>query len=344
MPGLRGINYDPVALFCVLMYGLMRGERATRRLEELCAYDCRFWHLTGNSRLDHSTIWRFRHALDVEETLPLLMLSVIQAATNLGLVQTGVWVADGTKIATSSSQWRKLLGEAESLETAQSAETIDGKPERAKAFRASSDPDARTMVTTHGEYLEGYNLQIAVEASSGIVMGALATSDANDSKALGPLLRAASKQSGCTPEELVADKGYETPVNLQVLETANVKSCLCPKERKNAPFTPDESGVMRCLAGHEASCSRTTKGGVPYDVYRVSKCKDCPLRQACGAKRRQREMAVMADADDEDRGATVRRRTQNAQYCRSEEGKAKAEDPGPNRRVNLRIHETRSGT
>lgn len=310
---LGGYPYDPVGIFCALMYGLMLGERASRRLEERCRYDVRFAHLTGGARPDHSTFCRFRRELDADGSLSELMLLVVQEAVRLELVKTGTWVADGTKVATSSSQWRRLLDKAK---------TQDEGPGEQEPGKARSDPQARTMKTTHGEFIEGYNLEVAVESTSGIVVAAVALSDANDACALGPLLDSASEISGLKASALVADKGFETPENLLELEERAVEGYLCPKEKKNAPFVPDdESGELRCLAGHRPTCSRALKAGVAYDVYRVSRCKGCPLMQACGGKGRQRQMAVKAQ-EGEVAGAAARRRSENALRCKSDKGKA----------------------
>jgi hypothetical protein len=168
------------------------------------------------------------------------------------------------------------------------------KPKR--KFKEPSDKDARTMKTTHGEYITGYNCQLAVDPHSGIVIGAVPTKVSNDWNAVAVLLEATEKHSGIKPKRLVADKGFESAGNMQVAEAAGIKTYFCPKALKDPPFKPDKDGILRCLAGHVPSQGTTTKRGVPYTVYKVSQCRNCPLRQACGKplKGDQREMNVRA--------------------------------------------------
>jgi len=285
----------------------MRGERSSRRLEELCLYDTRYWFLSGGARPDHTTLSRFRKRLDRDGGLDELMRQVIVAATQMDLLGTRAWVVDGTKIPTSASQWRRLLEKAD-------AQEMEEEPEAPK-HKEAWDKDARTMKTTHGEYVNGFNLQVVVDSHSGIATCALASNSANDSVLLGEVLEAAATQSGMKPEALVADKGYDTAGCHEALEQAEVSGYICPKGKKDPPFKPDEAGTLRCLAGHEPGVSKTVILGVPYLQYRVSRCKDCPLKQQCGAgPGSRRYMKVRTDKHAKANAANLAR-------CQSEEGK-----------------------
>jgi transposase len=357
-----GFPYDPVAMFAVILYALMCGERASRRMEALCAYDVRFWFLSNGTSPDHSKFCRFRQRLDADGDLDRLMLLVVDKAIAQGLVKGKTVVADGTKIPTSGSQWRKYLDDTEASDAPVSSESgpppgsvlsapeplpalqplvvaeLDSapaqppasKPKRGrkpkskpaalkkpkKPVKPPSDPEARTMKTTHGEYIDGYNCQLAVDACSSIVLGALPTTDANDLNAMAPLLEATKKQSGIVPHRVVADTGYDSAPNHEAIEQAGATGYICPKDRKPFPFTPDENGVLRCLAGHAATHGTTHKDGVEYLTYRVSQCKGCPLAQACGQKEgaRQREVNVRS----EQHGHLTR---QNKRRCARKAGK-----------------------
>jgi len=299
--------------------------------------------LVGGVKPDHSKFCRLRQALDAEGDLDLYMLLVIDEAVSLGLIKGRTIVADGTKIATCGSQWRKYLDEAEAADAQDSAgraseqapaEPASGSPaepaqepavsepvvpapeaaapkgrrgrkpkppkppKKPKApVKPNSDPDARTMKTTHGEFIDGYNFQLAVDAPSGFILGAVATNAPNDLNQMRPLLEATKKQSGLVPDQVVADAGYDSYQNHQAIADIGATGYVCPKKRGPSPFTRDENGVFRCLAGHEATSSTTHKDGVEYLTYRVSRCKGCPLAQACGKKGtgHQREMNIRSD-------------------------------------------------
>jgi len=356
-----GFPYDPVGMFCVLMYALMLGERSSRRMEDKCLYDTRFIFLLQGMRPDHSTIARFRRRLDADGGLDKLMLLVVEEAAKAGLVKGKTAVVDGTKMPTSGSQWRKYIeateGEDAEVEVeAKSPPEDPPKPEsppsakrgrkpkgktKAKTrskpgqrrMKSSWDKDARTLKTTHGEYIEGYNLQLAVDASRGIVLGALATNASQDLKVLGDVLAAMRKQSGVSPRRVLADKGYESSTNLKAVAKIRAKSYIIPKDRKPFPFQADAGGVLRCHAGHKATSSHTTKDGVPYLTYRVSQCKDCLLKAACGktSTGHQREMNVR---DDEHLKASA----DNRRRCNSVPGKAQSRIRGQTvERANARI-------
>jgi len=189
-------------------------------------------------------------------------------------------------------------------------------PKKKVPVKPPSDPEARTMKTTHGEFIDGYNCQLAVDAPSGIVLGALPTNDANDLNAMAPLLDAVKKQSGIDPHRVVADTGYDSASNHEAIEQAGATGYICPRHRGPFPFTPDENGVLRCLAGHAATHSTTHKDGVEYLTYRVSQCKGCPLAEACRQKEgaRQREVNVRS----EQHGHLTR---QNKRRCARKAGK-----------------------
>lgn len=307
-----GFEYDPVGMFSVLIYALMLGERSVRRIEDLCVYDTRFWYLSGGVKPHFTTIHRFRRGLDEARGLDTMFRKIVDHAKAQGLVKGRTAFIDGTKIPTSGSQWRKWLDEAEgqALEDGlapDAAEPPAGEPsvdsQKPKApkpkakFKEPTDKEARTMKTTHGEYVRGFNCQLAVEPHSGIVIGAVPIDAPNDWSAVKALLETTEQHSGLKPKRLVADKGYESAANMQAAEHAQVKTYFCPKQRKAQPFKPDEHGVFRCLAGHAASHSQTTKRDVVYDVYKVSQCRLCTLRQACGkfSKGHQREMNVLGE-------------------------------------------------
>jgi transposase/IS5 family transposase len=311
-----GIPYDPVGLFCVWLFGLMNGVRTSRKLELCCRFDVRYWHLTKGCIPDHSTLSRFRKSLG--GILDELMYTVCEEALEQGLLSAKTLAVDGTKIPASASQWRRLV-KASDDEDAQAEENA---PER-KVFAPSSEPEAKVMKTTHGEYIKGYNVQAAVSCQGpGIVVGALVTQDANDSRQMRAVLATVKQHSGLRPESAIADKGYDTPENHKALEEANVTGYVLPKSRKEAAFVQDEAGRLRCPAGHEPKKFKRKIKGVPYDVYRVSHCRNCPLRQECGAKAHQKVMAIRSDE-------SLALRVGNEARCQTEQGKELLKARGP---------------
>lgn len=274
-----GVPFDPVSLFCVWLYGYLEGERSSRRLERLCKYDIRYEYLSRSCNPDYSTLCRFRKRLS--SILDSLFLEVVEACSEVGLVSCKTVAIDGTKIMARKTQWRKALDESE----------------RSDEFES----EAKTMLTTHGEYLIGYNVQAVADTENSIVVGYVATNTVNDQKQLPVVLNATKRLSGMHPETAVMDKGYDSGDNATSAAQNGVTAIIPPIKRGKRPFSKDEHGVLRCLAGHEPTRSTWIGREQVYDHFRVSKCANCELREPCGATRKQRAMKVKVGTDVKDK-------------------------------------------
>lgn len=236
----------------------------------------------------------------MDETMTRLLF----AAQELGLLQRKTMVVDGTKIAAVKSQWRKVRKEADA--------------------REALEEEASTMVS-HGKYLVGYNVQLASDMDSGLLVGYVATTDASDVSALEGVCEAVKRQSGKLGERMVCDRGYDSSDNAATLSKAKVEGFLPSKEPgKKAPFSRDENGKMVCAAGREATRSEWTdvKNQRLYDHYRVSRCSKCPLKEACPGKGERQRAMKLARIDPEDL------KHQANERCRTEEGRALSKKRG----------------
>ena len=263
-----GYSYDPAGLFCVWMYGLMKGVTTSRRLEEACRYDVRYEYLCRSCRPDHTTLSRFRHSLG--DNLDALFVRVALAAREENLISGRVAMVDGTKIPAARSQWKKLLGEVD----------------------IEDPPDGETM-KTYGKFFYGYNVQVAVDMDSGMVLGHAATTSPNDLSSLETLLSQVESQSGVAIEKVVTDKGYSSHPNAHALDIRGIAGLL-PPMKGPAPFSPQLDGSFQCAAGHHPNESEVYNRayGIHYRELRVSKCSNCVISLACGSgsgpQRRQR--------------------------------------------------------
>jgi len=79
----------------------------------------------------------------------------------------------------------------------------EAKPPR----RNTTDPDSRTMRTRNG-YVQGYNVQIAVDCSSQVIVACDVVQDGNDKHQLRRMLSLVRENIGRLPEKLLADAGY----------------------------------------------------------------------------------------------------------------------------------------
>ena len=79
----------------------------------------------------------------------------------------------------------------------------EAKPSR----RNTTDPDSRTMKTWNG-YVQGYNVQIAVDCSSQVIVACDVVQDGNDKHQLRRMFSQVRENLGRLPERLLADAGY----------------------------------------------------------------------------------------------------------------------------------------
>lgn len=266
-----GYAYDPASLFCIWIYGLLNGIRSSRKLEEACRWDLRYEYLARSCRPDHSTLSRFRRVL--EGQMNRLFKRVAERALREGFLSGRVAVMDGTKIAAVRSQWRRRIPEAGFLEDAEC--------------------DAETM-QLNGKCFFGYNVQVAADLDSGMVLGVEATNCPNDLSHVETLMRSVERQAGFLPESAIADKGFSSMPNAHALDSRNVVGYL-PPMRSAAPFSLESDGTFRCPAGKipKERYRQDRRYDLHYRSLRVNGCMKCPLAAGCGrGKGHSREMDV----------------------------------------------------
>jgi transposase len=122
-----------------------------------------------------------------------------------------------------------------------------GVPEEKKQDNFT-DPQSRIMKTTSG-YDQCYNGQIAVDEDSLLIVATALTNNAADNHELIPLLDEALSNLGEDPEQLLADAGYRSEANFEVLETRNIDAYVSlGREGKKAPTAATTPASQRMEA------------------------------------------------------------------------------------------------
>lgn len=93
----------PRILAAAILYGLCRGLRSTRKLEEACCYRLDFLWLVEGRQIDYSTFAKFRTHFGAQ--LKLLFRELGRLAMNLGLVRLGEVAFDGTRVKANNSRY-----------------------------------------------------------------------------------------------------------------------------------------------------------------------------------------------------------------------------------------------
>lgn len=80
-----------------------------------------------------------------------------------------------------------------------------------------TDPESRVMKGADG-FVQAYNPQIAVESQFQLIVGQTVTQAANDKEQVEPMVKAIEEQSGQRPKQVLADNGYCSEKNLELLD------------------------------------------------------------------------------------------------------------------------------
>ena len=95
----------PRFVAAALLYGMFRGIRSTRRLEEACCYRFDFQWLVEGRRIDHTTFSKFRTKF--KGPLKNLFRQIGRIAMNLGLITLGEVAFDGTRVKANNNRYKR---------------------------------------------------------------------------------------------------------------------------------------------------------------------------------------------------------------------------------------------
>jgi transposase len=94
----------PRHLAAAMLYGMYRGIRSSRRLEEACTYRLDFIWLVEGRRIDHTTFAKFRTRF--REPLKDLFRQIGRTAMNLGMIRLCEVAFDGTRVKANNSRYK----------------------------------------------------------------------------------------------------------------------------------------------------------------------------------------------------------------------------------------------
>lgn len=139
-----------------------------------------------------------------------------------------------------------------------------GEPDQAKPKEKDqynfTDPQSRIMPGSDG-IIQGYNAQAAVEPSLQLIVGQTVTQASNDKQQLVPMLEVIEQQSGQRPAEILADSGYCSEKNLEVLESPN------------QPERRIEGYIATQRQKHDEYKQPCPKGPLPKNATRVDRMR-----------------------------------------------------------------------
>jgi len=234
--------YNPRLMVKLWLYGFAVNVRSSRKLEQRVQEDLGFRFLAGGLRPDHKTLSEFlrRHGAAIEK----LFTQVLGWARQAGMVRWGRVAIDSTRIKANASperlrssdarqvrQWRQQMeqedpdqdpGLAVERDTAQRLrQVVAGTGSGGGAKSSLTDPDARFLRERGGRFRLGYSGELAVSEDHFIV-AVRVTQQVADNASLLPMVQEVERQCGGRPQQVLADSGFYSGDNLDVLEEKGI--------------------------------------------------------------------------------------------------------------------------
>ena len=145
---------------------------------------------------------------------------------------------------------RALRARAREKAAATGASAETAKP-AAKDQCNFTDPDSRIMHHSPDGVVQGYNAQVAVDATQQLIVDQAVTQDTNDKQQLAPMITTIQAQAGETPDQLLADSGYCSDASLAQVVTTSIDAYIATRKIKHSE-PPGECPRGRILEGRAA--------------------------------------------------------------------------------------------
>jgi transposase len=117
------------------------------------------------------------------------------------------------------------------LPTVAALKAKQGKPPR-EARVSTTDPEARVMKMADGGYRPAYNVQLATDVDSRIIVGVRTLNSGSDQSQLGPMLDALAQRLGALPAAQLVDGGFATKAAITAAAARQVTVYAPPMQRR----------------------------------------------------------------------------------------------------------------
>ena len=153
-------------------------------------------------------------------------------------------------------------------------ETAEKAPVPAdKAQRNFTDPESRILPKRGGEFVQGYNVQIAVEAGSQLIVGQFVIQATNDKNQLSPMVEQVIANTGQVPAQVSADNGYFCQDDVERVEAKGIEVFVAAGRQKHGapPPAPDAPlSANATLTERMRHKLRTPEGRAAYAKRKVT--------------------------------------------------------------------------
>jgi transposase len=129
-------------------------------------------------------------------------------------------------VAAAKRDAEKIIAALKNLER-RKAESMN--PGDLKQKASPTDPEGRSFKAKNGRPIVGYNVQLAADLKSGVIVATEVSDAADDTGKLMPMINAVENTAGAAPESTVADGVYNTGFDLEAAKEKGVTVYVPPK-------------------------------------------------------------------------------------------------------------------
>jgi transposase len=320
--------YHPRVLLKLYIYGYLNRIRSSRQLEKECKRNIEVMWLLESLKPDHNTISNFRR--DNPQAIKKVFRETVKIAKYFNLIGGTLIAGDSTKLRAQNSKKNnfnqkkidrhkeyidKKLKEyndalAENDGDKQDIEDeIDNHTKHKKRYEdlekklketgekqiSTSDPDSRQMIIRNNITEVAYNVQTTVDSDHNIPID-YKTTNQNDSKAMGSMLRRAKTILRKNTFTALYDKGYHTGTEFQIADELGINVMVAVPGKPRSSEAPDPAynvehfiynehdNTYTCLQGETLRTNGTwhkSSSGSLFQQFRTSACKKCKVRSLC---------------------------------------------------------------
>ena len=318
--------YHPADLLKLFIYGYLNKTRSSRDLEKECKRNIEVIWLLKGLKPDHNTIANFRR--DNPKAIKKVFRATVELAKNFDLIGGKLIAGDSTKFRAQNSKKnnfnqkkidrhiayidRKLSEYNEQLamadddkkqlieqEVAKQSERKAKYKSIEKQLKASgekqvstSDPESRHLITRNNITEVAYNAQTTVDAKQNLIIDYKVT-NANDSKAMGIMLRRAKSILQSNGFTALYDKGYHTGSEFKIADKLGIEVMVAiPSVATQAPnpaynvenFKYSETfDAYLCPQKKLLNTNGTLHKASTYYFkrYTTKHCMSCPVKEQC---------------------------------------------------------------
>lgn len=318
--------YHPSDLLKLYIYGYLNSIRSSRKLEKETKRNIEVMWLLKNLTPDHNTISNFRR--DNPKSIKKVFRATVHIAKNFDLIGGKLIAGDSTKFRAQNSkknnfnakkidrhityidkklsQYEQELSESDYDNTRLIEEEIAKHEERKSNYKtlqqelddtgesqiSTSDPESRHMIIRNNITEVAYNTQTSVDEKNNIPIDYKVT-NANDSKAMGNMLRRAKTILRTNDFTSLYDKGYHTGSEFKTANDLGIDVMVAiPTVAANAPdpaynvehFIYDkEEDCYICPQGEELHTTGTWHKAKTYRFkrYTTKTCLMCTVKDQC---------------------------------------------------------------